>query len=130
MSQLVEYLVIYALLAAPIYAIAASGLVVTYTTTGIFNFAHGAIGMIVAFSYWQITDEKAWGLPVWFGLPFSLLVLAPALGWLLVAKGAGCFLAPDAALRSMARGTERGFAAGGTALLAVSAALAWVLWRG
>jgi branched-chain amino acid transport system permease protein len=82
-KQLVEYLVIYALLAAPIYAIAASGLVVTYTTTGIFNFAHGAIGMIVAFSYWQITDEKAWGLPVWFGLPFSLFVLAPAIGWTL-----------------------------------------------
>ena len=83
MTQLVEYLVIYALLAAPIYAIAASGLVVTYTTTGIFNFAHGAIGMIIAFSYWQITDDKAWGLPVWFGLPFSLFVLAPALGWVL-----------------------------------------------
>ena len=28
------------------YAIAASGLVVTYTTSGIFNFAHGAIGML------------------------------------------------------------------------------------
>ncbi len=27
-----------------IYAISAGGLVVTYTTTGIFNFAHGAIG--------------------------------------------------------------------------------------
>ena len=31
---------------AAIYAIAASGLVVTYTTTGTFNFAHGAIGML------------------------------------------------------------------------------------
>ena len=30
-----------------IYAIAASGLVVTYTTSGVFNFAHGAIGMVV-----------------------------------------------------------------------------------
>ena len=29
-----------------IYAVAASGLVVTYTTSGIFNFAHGAIGML------------------------------------------------------------------------------------
>ena len=32
-----------------IYALTASGLVVTYQTTGIFNFAHGAIGMLVAF---------------------------------------------------------------------------------
>ena len=30
-----------------IYAIAAAGLVLTYTTTGVFNFAHGALGMIV-----------------------------------------------------------------------------------
>ncbi|MFM7057345.1 MAG: hypothetical protein ACKO2P_10530, partial [Planctomycetota bacterium] len=29
-----------------IYAIIASGLVLTYTTTGIFNFAQGAIGMV------------------------------------------------------------------------------------
>ena len=38
---------------AGIYAIAASGLVLTYTTTGVFNFAHGAIGMLGAFVYWQ-----------------------------------------------------------------------------
>ena len=39
---------------AGIFAIAASGLVLTYTTTGIFNFAHGAIGMLGAFTYWQL----------------------------------------------------------------------------
>ncbi len=31
---------------AGIFAVAASGLVLTYATTGIFNFAHGAIGML------------------------------------------------------------------------------------
>src|SRR5881275_3318944 len=36
-----------------VYALIATGLVVTYTTTGIFNFAHGAIGMIAAFTFWQ-----------------------------------------------------------------------------
>ena len=35
---------------AAIFALAASGLVLTYTTTGIFNFAHGAIGMLGAFT--------------------------------------------------------------------------------
>ena len=30
-----------------IYAVAASGLVVTYTTSGIFNFAQGAMGMLM-----------------------------------------------------------------------------------
>jgi branched-chain amino acid transport system permease protein len=34
---------------AAIFAIAASGLVVLYTTTGVFNFAHGAMGMVAAF---------------------------------------------------------------------------------
>ena len=83
MEELFRYFVVFALLAAPTYAIAASGLVVTYTTTGIFNFAHGAIGMIVAFCYWQITSSSAWGLPVWLGLVLCLLVIAPAIGFLL-----------------------------------------------
>ena len=41
-----------------IYAVAASGLVVTYTTSGIFNFAHGAIGMFMAFVYWQLRVHR------------------------------------------------------------------------
>ena len=39
---------------AAIFALAVSGLVLTYTTTGIFNFAHGAIAMLGAFTYWQL----------------------------------------------------------------------------
>ena len=61
-----------------VYALSATGLVVTYTTSGIFNFAHGAIGMIGAFTYWQLTVP--WGWPVWLALPTVLLVLAPAFG--------------------------------------------------
>src|SRR5262245_37975711 len=46
-----------------------------------------------------------------------------AFGWLLVAKAAVCFLAPDKALRSMERGSRspRGFVAGGLLLLALAA---------
>ena len=40
-----------------LYAVAASGLVLTYTTSGIFNFAHGAFGMFAAFLYWQFAVE-------------------------------------------------------------------------
>src|SRR2546422_3735614 len=60
------------------YAIAAAGLVVTYTTSGIFNFAHGAIGMFGAFSYWQLA--VGWHWPAWIALPAVLLVEAPLLG--------------------------------------------------
>ncbi len=68
---------------AAIYAIAASGLVVTYTTTGTFNFAHGAIGMLAAYLYRQATastDFGGWGWPVWLGLIFVVLFAAPAFG--------------------------------------------------
>jgi branched-chain amino acid transport system permease protein len=61
-----------------IYAIAASGLVLTYTTTGVFNFAHGAIGMLGAFMYWQL--HVSMGYPTWFAFVAVLLVIAPAFG--------------------------------------------------
>jgi branched-chain amino acid transport system permease protein len=64
-----------------IYAIAASGLVVTYTTSGVFNFAHGAIGMLMAFIYWQLRIADHWAAPAALGV--SLLVIAPALGLML-----------------------------------------------
>lgn len=71
-------LTILGLCTASIFALAASGLVLTYTTTGVFNFAHGAIGMLGAFAYWQL--QVAWGWPVPIALVTVLLVLAPALG--------------------------------------------------
>ena len=92
MEQILQYLVIFALQSAAIYAIAASGLVVTYTTSGIFNFAHGAIGMVVAFAYWQMTSTSSGGdaffggglgLNPWLALVLCLFVVAPALGWVL-----------------------------------------------
>mgnify|MGYP006176235735 CR=1 FL=1 len=42
-------LTVVGLVFGAIYAIAASGLVLTYTTSGIFNFAHGAQAMLSAF---------------------------------------------------------------------------------
>lgn len=74
---------VFALVSAAIYAIAASGLVVTYTTSGIFNFAHGAIAMLSAYVYWQLSSPNAWDIPVWISLILTLGVFAPALGALL-----------------------------------------------
>src|SRR3954452_6505867 len=70
--------VITALTTAAIYAVGASGLVLTYTTTGIFNFAHGAIGMFGAFLYWQLRFEWGWPAPV--ALFVVLFVAAPLFG--------------------------------------------------
>ena len=63
---------------AAIFALAASGLVLTYTTTGIFNFAHGAIAMLGAFTYWQLHVD--WGWPIPLALATVVLVIAPGLG--------------------------------------------------
>lgn len=63
MSQFLTF-TITGLVTAALYAVAASGLVVTYTTSGIFNFAHGAFGMFAAFSYWQFRHEWSWPAPI------------------------------------------------------------------
>jgi branched-chain amino acid transport system permease protein len=68
---------------AAIYAVIATGLVLTYTTTGIFNFAHGAIGMLAAFMYWQLRFD--WGWPTWLAVIVVLFVVAPIFGVLLEA---------------------------------------------
>src|SRR4051812_49145285 len=61
-----------------VYAIAASGLVLTYNTSGVFNFAHGAQAMLGAFMYWQFS--VGWGLPVWLSVVLTVGVLGPVMG--------------------------------------------------
>ncbi len=60
------------------YAIAATGLVVTYTTSGVFNFAQGAVGMIAAFSYWVLVSEHH--VPILVALVIILIVGASIAG--------------------------------------------------
>ena len=60
------------------YAIAATGLVVTYTTSGVFNFAQGAVGMIAAFGYWELVS--AHNQPTWAALIIVLIVGASISG--------------------------------------------------
>lgn len=77
MSNFLVFTVI-GLCTAGAYAIAATGLVLTYTTTGIFNFAHGAIGMLMAFTYWDLAVAHHWPEPI--ALPVTVLVIAPLVG--------------------------------------------------
>jgi len=71
-------LLIAGIVTGSIYAVSASGLVVTYNTTGIFNFAHGAVGMVMAYLFWQFW--QGWHWPVILALVVVLLVAAPLLG--------------------------------------------------
>lgn len=77
MDDLLTYVVI-GLVTGALYAVSASGLVLTYTTSGIFNFAHGAFGMFAAFLYWKLRVEQEWPAPV--VLVLILLVIAPLFG--------------------------------------------------
>jgi branched-chain amino acid transport system permease protein len=61
-----------------VYALTAMGLVVTYKTSGVFNFAQGAIGMLSAYFYWQLS--QGWHLPSLLALLLTVLVFAPAIG--------------------------------------------------
>ncbi len=61
-----------------VYALAAMGLVVTYTTSGIFNFSHGAIGMFSAYIFYTLRVEV--GLPTWFAAVVAIVGVAPAIG--------------------------------------------------
>jgi branched-subunit amino acid ABC-type transport system permease component len=61
-----------------VYALAAMGLVVTYTTSGIFNFAHGAVGMFAAYIFYTLRVEA--GIPTWLAAAVAILVVAPAIG--------------------------------------------------
>src|SRR5580704_1866287 len=71
-------LLIAGIVTGSIYAVSASGLVVTYNTTGIFNFAHGAVGMVLAYLFWQLW--QSWHWPALLALAVTLLVAAPILG--------------------------------------------------
>src|SRR5580692_5866329 len=67
-----------------VYAISASGLVVTYATTGVFNFAHGAVGMVCCFTFWELAYNDAHSTtPVWLALILVILVEAPLLGMII-----------------------------------------------
>src|SRR5919108_887628 len=80
MEKFFVYLIIGVSISA-VYAISATGLVVTYITSGVFNFAHGALGMFVAFVYWELRVDQGWPTPL--ALAVTLLAIAPALGVLL-----------------------------------------------
>lgn len=75
------YYVVTGLFAGAIYALSSVGIVLTYKTTGIFNFAYGGVAMFCAYVFWQFRDH--WGITQWFTVPFIILVVAPIIGLLL-----------------------------------------------
>ena len=77
MSSFLQYTVFGVMYGAG-YAISATGLVVTYTTSGVFNFAQGAVGMIAAFCYWDLVTVHH--VPILVALALILVVGASISG--------------------------------------------------
>jgi branched-chain amino acid transport system permease protein len=70
--------IVVGLVLGSIYALAASGLVITYVSTGILNFAFGALAFLIARTYYYLHIEQQWGILA--SAAMCLLVIAPALG--------------------------------------------------
>jgi ABC-type branched-subunit amino acid transport system ATPase component/branched-subunit amino acid ABC-type transport system permease component len=77
-SQLLS-LVVNGAVAGALYAVLAAGVVLTYQTSGVFNFGHAAIAYATAYVFFQLHAGS--GLPVWVSAVLALLVFAPLLGW-------------------------------------------------
>jgi len=61
-----------------VLALSGLGLVLTFRATGVLNFAHGAIGMFVAYVLWQLVQQ--WGWPVGIAAPVAIAGVGPAIG--------------------------------------------------
>ena len=70
--------VIVGLVTGAVYALASMGLVLTYTTSGVFNFAHGAVGMFATYVFYSLRVDA--GLPTALAIAVAVLGVGPALG--------------------------------------------------
>jgi ABC-type branched-subunit amino acid transport system ATPase component/branched-subunit amino acid ABC-type transport system permease component len=80
---LAEFLpfIVIGLSVGSIYGLAATGLVLTYKTSGIFNFAYGALASVSVFVFYELHDVQGWPWPVAGGL--CVFVVGPVMGYLL-----------------------------------------------
>jgi branched-chain amino acid transport system permease protein len=82
-EQRVLQFVIAGLVLGGIYAIASAGLVITYTSSGILNFAFGALAFFIARFYYFLHTQQGWA--IWAAAIVSIGIASPLLGVLLYA---------------------------------------------
>jgi len=75
MRQYLPFIVI-GLTTGGVYALASLGLVLTYRTSGVFNFGHGAIAMFSTYAFYSLRQH----LPTPIAAALAILVVAPLLG--------------------------------------------------
>jgi branched-subunit amino acid ABC-type transport system permease component len=80
MTDLMPF-VVAGIVAGSLYGLAATGLVLTYKTSGVFNFAHGATGAAAAYIFYDLRDLH--GQPAWLAAVLTVGVAAPLFGLVL-----------------------------------------------
>ena len=78
MSDLLGF-VLSGLVSGALYALLATGLVLSYSASGLFNFAHGATAYLCALAFYELHSGLGWP-----AVPTAVLLVcgaAPALGW-------------------------------------------------
>ena len=66
--------IIVGLVTGSVYGLAGVGLVLTYKTSGIFNFAYGALATVAAYFFYALYVQHHW--PLWLSLVVAVPVLA------------------------------------------------------
>jgi ABC-type branched-subunit amino acid transport system ATPase component/branched-subunit amino acid ABC-type transport system permease component len=71
--------IISGLVSGSVYGLIGVGLVLTYRTSGVFNFAHGALATVAAYVYYFLHVQHGVDVPI--ALIISIVVLSPAMGF-------------------------------------------------
>lgn len=73
--------IIIGLTSGAVYALAGLGLVLTYKTSGVFNFAHGALATVAAYAFYSLNVANGWSWPI--AAAVAVLIAGPIMGAIL-----------------------------------------------
>src|ERR1700741_2836363 len=80
MSTWLPFIVV-GLVTGAVYSLASMGLVLNYTTSGVFDFAHRDVGMFATYIFYSLRVNA--GVPTPVAIAVAVLMVAPVLGVLI-----------------------------------------------
>jgi branched-subunit amino acid ABC-type transport system permease component len=91
--------VVTGLATGSVFALAAMGLVLTFKTSGVFNFGHGALAAVGAYVMWELWATRGWPWPIALA---AAVLLSGVVGGLALERVAMALADKPAALRVVA----------------------------
>lgn len=86
MNDILPFIII-GIATGAVYGLAGVGLVLTYKTSGIFNFAHGALATVAAFAFYYLHVQENMAWPLAAVISVVILGVALGLGFEVLARG-------------------------------------------